>query len=1032
MSRYLDDLERKLQGLGIPGRLYVMMSAGGIATPRDRQARADPARRVGARGGGARGGAHGAARSAWTACSPSTWAAPPPRPASSTAASRCWRASSRSRGPTASRRAPACRSACRSIELIEIGAGGGSIARVDRMGLLKVGPDSAGADPGPACYGLGGREPTVTDADLVLGYLDADFFLGGRMRLDVEAARRAIEERVARPMGLELTEAAWGIHRVVNENMAGAARVHGIERGKDLRGYPLFAFGGAGPVHAWQVGRILRVPRVLVPFGAGALSAYGLLAAPLAFDFVRTAPQRMAAADWDAINRLFDEMEAKAAASCAARAWPTGTSRCAAPPRCATSARATRWTWRSRPGPLGPGSLDAITAAFEAAYRAPLQPHPAGRAAGGAQLARGRSPARARSSRSPAGWRPGAAAAAALPRSTGRPTSRRARGYVETPVYDRYALGPGRAPRRAGHRRGARVDHRHRPGGGVTVDEHRTLIAEPAGHGGAVMDPITLDICWNRLIGVVNEQAAALMRTSFTSIVREAGDLSAGVFDRRGYMIAQAVTGTPGHINSMALAMQHFLAAYPLETLRPGDVLITNDPWKTSGHLNDVTVCTPIFRGRDCVAFFGNTCHSADIGGRVLSAEAREVYEEGLFIPIMKLYEGGPPQRGAGRDHPGQRPRPRPGHRRPPRAGGRRRRRGRAPARVHGRVRPRAPRAAGRRDHRPHRAGHARGDRARSRTASTATRSPPTASTSRSPSRCAVEVAGRRSARRLRRLLAGEPARHQRGDELHRGLHDLRAQGHRQPRRAEQRGRLPAAPHHRARGLHPQRAAARPRWPPATSSATSCPTSVAGALAEALPDRVMAEGSANIWSTQLTGKDADRRALRLHLLHARAARARAPARTGSPPPRSRPACSGTPVEVIETLVAAADRAQGAARRLGRRRHATAAGSARRSPSACARDEPATARSSATARAIPAQGFFGGRPAPGQVLINGRAPANPKASRRSGPAIWSRSCCRAAAATGDPAERDPGSASARSAARATSCRRSEVSRPADLK
>ena len=156
-------------------------------------------------------------------------------------------------------------------------------------------------------------------------------------------------------------------------------------------------------------------------------------------------------------------------------------------------------------------------------------------------------------------------------------------------------------------------------------------------------DPVTLEVCWNRLIGVVNEQAAALQRTSFTSIVREAGDLSAGVFDRRGFMIAQAVTGTPGHINSMALAMRHFLEAYPIETLQPGDVLITNDPWKTSGHLNDVTVCSPIFRGGDLVAFFASTCHAADIGGHVLSAEAREVYEEGIFIPIMKLYEAGKP-----------------------------------------------------------------------------------------------------------------------------------------------------------------------------------------------------------------------------------------------------------------------------------------------------------------------------------------------------------------------------------------------------
>ena len=156
-------------------------------------------------------------------------------------------------------------------------------------------------------------------------------------------------------------------------------------------------------------------------------------------------------------------------------------------------------------------------------------------------------------------------------------------------------------------------------------------------------DPVTLEICWNRLIGVVNEQAAALQRTSFTSIVREAGDLSAGVFDSRGWMVAQAVTGTPGHINSMALAMKHFLAAYPLERLAPGDVLITNDPWKTSGHLNDVTICSPIFRGDRCIAFFASTCHTADIGGHVLSAEAREVYEEGLQIPILKLYEAGRP-----------------------------------------------------------------------------------------------------------------------------------------------------------------------------------------------------------------------------------------------------------------------------------------------------------------------------------------------------------------------------------------------------
>jgi N-methylhydantoinase B len=157
------------------------------------------------------------------------------------------------------------------------------------------------------------------------------------------------------------------------------------------------------------------------------------------------------------------------------------------------------------------------------------------------------------------------------------------------------------------------------------------------------MDQLVLEVLWNRLISVVNEQAAALMRTSFTSIVREAGDLSAGVFDRRGRMIAQAVTGTPGHINPMATCMHHFLAKYPVDSLRPGDVLITNDPWKTASQLNDITIVTPIFKGDRVVALFGNCCHALDIGGRGLAADSREVFEEGLFIPVLKLYEAGVP-----------------------------------------------------------------------------------------------------------------------------------------------------------------------------------------------------------------------------------------------------------------------------------------------------------------------------------------------------------------------------------------------------
>ena len=157
------------------------------------------------------------------------------------------------------------------------------------------------------------------------------------------------------------------------------------------------------------------------------------------------------------------------------------------------------------------------------------------------------------------------------------------------------------------------------------------------------LDPVALEVIWNRFLSVANEQQDALIRTAFSTIVREIQDLACGMFDTKGRMIAQSISGTPGHINAMATSMKHFLAAFPAEKLAPGDVLITNDPWQTAGQINDITITTPIFRGGKLVALFANTCHSADIGGRILSAEAREVFEEGLRIPIMKLFEHGEP-----------------------------------------------------------------------------------------------------------------------------------------------------------------------------------------------------------------------------------------------------------------------------------------------------------------------------------------------------------------------------------------------------
>ena len=198
------------------------------------------------------------------------------------------------------------------IEMVEIGAGGGSLAGIDALGRITVGPESAGSMPGPACYGRGGTRPAVTDADLVLGRLDADGFAGGSMTLDCDAARRALTEAVGGSLGLDAVEAAWSVSEIVEENMSSAARVHAVERGFDVTGRTMIAFGGAAPNHALRMAEKLGIARVVVPEGAGVGSAIGFLRAPVAYEVVRSLKQRLDALDGAAVEALLAEAEAEA------------------------------------------------------------------------------------------------------------------------------------------------------------------------------------------------------------------------------------------------------------------------------------------------------------------------------------------------------------------------------------------------------------------------------------------------------------------------------------------------------------------------------------------------------------------------------------------------------------------------------------------------------------------------------------------------------------------------------------------------
>ncbi|MDI3339030.1 MAG: hydantoinase/oxoprolinase family protein [Sphaerobacter sp.] len=326
-----------------------------------------------------------------------------------------------------------------TVDLIEIGAGGGSIAHVNNLGLMQVGPQSAGSKPGPACYGLGGTEPTVTDANVVLGYLDPGYFLGGRLALQPERARAAIAGRLAEKLGLDPTAAAWGIHAIVNENMAQAARTHLIERNRDPRSVAVVAFGGAGPAHAAAVADILGIRQVIIPFGAGVGSAIGALTAPMALPFVRSHIALLDQCDWALVHALYDEMRAEAARAFAG-AGGAVTYRLAADMRFAGQYHELRVDLPA--DALGPEGVGAIEAAFRAGYTAAY-----GRAPSGlgievlnwhliAELPR---PAFTLASEPCRERDPQVALKGERPAYFPRPEP----GYRPCPVYDRYRLEPG-------------------------------------------------------------------------------------------------------------------------------------------------------------------------------------------------------------------------------------------------------------------------------------------------------------------------------------------------------------------------------------------------------------------------------------------------------------------------------------------------------------------------------------------------------------------------------------------------------------
>ena len=256
-----------------------------------------------------------------------------------------------------------------AVDMIEIGAGGGSIARVDNLGLLKVGPRSAGSEPGPVCYGRGGLEPTVTDADVVLGLLDADRFLGGDMKLDRAGATAALG-RLGEKLGVDPVTAARGVFEVVCEQMAGAARAHATDRGIDWRGLPMLAFGGAGPVHACRVAELLDCRHLVFPPMASVLSAFGTLVSPVRLDLVRSALSPLATQDWATARALVEAMADEGRAALAEAGVPAGDATLELAVDCRYRGQQNEVTAELPLAVLEAGDALALREAFEVAYEA--------------------------------------------------------------------------------------------------------------------------------------------------------------------------------------------------------------------------------------------------------------------------------------------------------------------------------------------------------------------------------------------------------------------------------------------------------------------------------------------------------------------------------------------------------------------------------------------------------------------------------------------------------------------------------------
>ena len=544
------------------------------------------------------------------------------------------------------------------IDIHTLGAGGGSIARVDDGGILHVGPDSAGADPGPACYGRGGINPTVTDASLTLGYLDADNFLGGRAALDPAAARQSLEDQVATPLGLSNVEAAFGVYKVVCTTIAEGIRLMSVQRGVDPREFTMMGFGGASGLHASEVARQLQVEKVHIPASAPVLSAYGMLNTDIKYDFFRSYPVSLDRMGLGELRSILGELGGQGRDKLLAQ----GVASEAVEVQYSADMRYLDQIYEVTVPLPDSGLPDAdflaqLTTNFHRRYEELYSYNQQDQEVRLVTLR--------------------AAAMGKLPRITqvepiethGEATPNGTRRiymgrWHEAPTYAADALPAGAEIEGPAILETDFTTIVVWPGDRATVDSMggvelrvsqeavatvqdtapNTAVSDGAGAGDQA-DPITLAVVEHRLESIAQEMTEAMLRTAMSQILNSSRDFSTAILDGDCQLVAQG-EGIPVHISALPVAGAA-VRDYFGDDIHDGDLFILNDPYFGGSHLPDITIIRPVFHDGRPLFYGVNRAHHSDVGGGThggYNPGANEIFQEGLRIPPLRIYDRGQPR----------------------------------------------------------------------------------------------------------------------------------------------------------------------------------------------------------------------------------------------------------------------------------------------------------------------------------------------------------------------------------------------------